>query len=121
MNSQASERPLIDELKKAIETGLAAHELMTPNQFADYVKPFRERFGPNVLRQLDGEELLRLMHGRQDTNSRCLVYWLEFKNDPEFPGNSFGGIAGGSALKFGVYQRQSDGAWMSGSGTEPKV
>jgi 5-methylcytosine-specific restriction enzyme B len=31
------------------------------------------------------------------------------------PGNRFGGIGGGSALKFGIYQRQSNSAWMTGS------
>ena len=55
------------------------------------------------------------MHGRQDSEARCLTYWLEFKNDEEFYGNQFGGIGGGSALKFGIYQRQSDGAWIAGS------
>lgn len=55
------------------------------------------------------------MHGRQDDESRCLCYWLEFKNDEEFWGHRFGGIAGGSALKFGVFQRAADGMWISGS------
>jgi 5-methylcytosine-specific restriction protein B len=40
---------------------------------------------------------------------------LEFKNDEDFAGNQFGGIGGGSALKFGIYQRQSDHAWITGS------
>jgi len=39
-------------------------------------------------------------HGNRDS----LVYWLEFKDDEEFPA-SFGSIAGGSALKFGIYRR----------------
>ena len=68
-----------------------------------------------MLRGLDGEALLRLMHGRESSESRCLAYWLEFKNDDEFTGNRFGGIGGGSALKFGIFQRQSDSAWMTGS------
>ena len=45
---------------------------------------FRERFGPAVLRDLDGEALLRLMHGRLTGETRCLAYWLEFKNYDEF-------------------------------------
>jgi hypothetical protein len=57
---------------------------------------------------LDGNALLRLMHGRESIESRCLAYWLEFKNDDEFAGNRFGGIGGGSALRFGIFQRQSD-------------
>ena len=35
---------------------------------------------------------------------KSLVYWLEFKNDDEFPGTSFGSIAGGSAHKFGLFR-----------------
>ena len=42
-----------------------------------------------------------------------LVYWLEFKNDEEFPG-LLGSIAGGSALKFGIYRNKETGAWMTG-------
>jgi 5-methylcytosine-specific restriction protein B len=88
---------------------------MTPTQIEQQTTLFRDRFGPAVLRGLDGEALLRLMHGRESSESRCLAYWLEFKNDDEFTGNRFGGIGGGSALKFGIFQRQSDGAWMTGS------
>ncbi|WP_233166291.1 McrB family protein [Archangium sp. Cb G35] len=49
-------------------------------------------------------------HGRRDG----LVYWLEFKDDEELPA-IFGSIAGGSALKFGIYRRKETGAWMTGS------
>jgi hypothetical protein len=70
---------------------------------------------------LDGETLLRPMHGRQDTEFRCLAYWLEFKNDDDFTGIRFGGIGGGTLLKFGIYQRQSDGAWVSGSPTKQYI
>src|ERR1035437_649526 len=121
MNTQTLEPRLLAELKASIDRGQAAHEIMTPQQFDEYTNRFRERFGPDALRALDGEALLRAMHGRQDNDSRCLCYWLEFKNDDEFLGYSFGGIGCGRALKFGVYQRQSDGAWMSGKGTQPKV
>ncbi|MBK1620174.1 hypothetical protein CKO42_17350 [Lamprobacter modestohalophilus] len=79
---------------------------------------FRERFGPAVLANLDGEQLLDLMHlhGNQDS----LVYWLEFKNDDEFPAQ-FGSISGGSALKFGLYRRKETGEWMTGSPKQPVV
>ena len=49
-------------------------------------------------------------HGNKDS----LVYWLEFKNDDELPG-VFGSIAGGSALKFGIYRKKATGIWMTGS------
>jgi 5-methylcytosine-specific restriction protein B len=106
---------LFDELKAALKQGLASGKLLTPDRIEQQTKLFRERFGPEVLEELDGEALLRLMHGRLSGEARCLAYWLEFKNDDEFAGNQFGGIGGGSALKFGIFQRQSDKAWMTGS------
>jgi 5-methylcytosine-specific restriction protein B len=112
---------LSEELKTKLDRGLATGELMSPEQVGEHTARFRERFGPDALRGLDGEPLLRLMHARQDSSSRCLVYWLEFKNDDEFAGDRFGGIGGGSAMKFGIYQRQSDGAWMSGAHAQPHV
>lgn len=79
---------------------------------------FRARFGPDVLSNLDGEDLLNTMqrHGSQDS----LVYWLEFKNDDELPA-VFGSIAGGSALKFGLYNRRETGEWMTGSSQQQTV
>ena len=121
MNLHPLDPRLREELKNAVERGLASGELMLPAQVAEHTNIFRDRFGPNVLRGLDGEELLLLMHGRQDSNSRCLAYWLEFKNDDEFAGYRFGGIGGGSALKFGIYQRQNDGAWITGSNTQQEI
>jgi 5-methylcytosine-specific restriction enzyme B len=114
MNASNLDPRLFNELTAALDRGLASGELMTPTQIEQQTTLFRDRFGPAVLRGLDGEALLRLMHGRESSESRCLAYWLEFKNDDEFAGNRFGGIGGGSALKFGIYQRQSDGAWMAG-------
>ena len=52
-------------------------------------------------------------HGNQDS----LVYWLEFKSDPEFPTRKFGSISGGSALKFGFYKNKDSGEWMTGHPT----
>ncbi|HJQ67846.1 MAG TPA: AAA family ATPase [Blastocatellia bacterium] len=69
---------------------------------------FKRRFGPDVLKNLDGEDLLKLMHDHSNRNS--LVYWLEFKDDDELPAK-FGSIAGGSALKFGIFRRRETGAW----------
>ncbi len=103
MSAAILESQLFDELKTALDRGLASGELMTSVQIEQQITLFRGRFGPAVLRGLDGEALLRLMHGRESSESRCLAYWLEFKNDDEFAGNRFGGIGGGSALKFGIF------------------
>jgi 5-methylcytosine-specific restriction protein B len=112
---------LLQELKTALERHLATGKSMTPAQIRQQTELFRDRFGPAVLRQLDGEALLEVMHGRDDPEHRCLMYWLEFKNDEEFAGYRFGGIGGGAAMKYGIYQRQSDHEWMGGSPMTPHV
>lgn len=103
---------LIHELKETERRLDDEGKLHSRAQLEGFYALFRERFGPERLRNLDGDELLSLMHdhGRRDG----LVYWLEFKDDEEFPA-IFGSIAGGSALKFGIYRRKETGAWMTGS------
>ncbi|WP_164483702.1 MULTISPECIES: AAA family ATPase [unclassified Polaromonas] len=107
------------ELRTLHAKGVANGDIPAPVQLDKQTSLFRARFGPLALQAVDGEELLKLMHGRQDNEARCMAYWLEFKNDDEFAGNSFGGIRGGTALKFGIYQRQQDGAWTSGTPRAP--
>ena len=86
----------------------AEGKLLSRAQLDQFYAAFRGRFGPDVLAGLDGEALLDLMHAQKDS----LVYWLEFKNDDEFPAR-FGSIAGGSALKFGIFKRKETGAWTT--------
>jgi 5-methylcytosine-specific restriction protein B len=99
-------------LTKTHENLLQQGTLLSSERLSNCFSLFRAHFGLEVLKKLDGEELLNLMHARPSKDS--LVYWLEFKNDDEFPAK-FGSIAGGSALKFGFYWRQETGAWMTGS------
>ena len=58
-------------------------KLLSREQLEACYRTFRSRFGPDVLAKLDGEELLETMHTHSNKDS--LVYWLEFKNDEEFP------------------------------------
>lgn len=93
-------------------------KLPSLDKLAQYYATFRDRFGPDRLRSLDGEALLEYMHAHSNRDS--LVYWLEFKNDEEFP-HRFGSIAGGSALKFGVFQSAQSGEWITGSPQNQQV
>ena len=90
-------------------------ELLSRRQIRQQTGTFGELFGPDALSAIDWETLLRRMHGRLEGDSKCLAYWLEFKNDEEFEGYRFGSIGGGSALKFGLYQSPEDGTWLRGS------
>ncbi len=87
--------------------------LLTREQVSSMLARFRERFGPEALAGLDGVALLTRLHARGNKDS--LVHWLEFKEDEELTTSTFGSIAGGSALKFGLYQSVETGAWMTGS------
>lgn len=107
-----TQQKIINRLLKLYEEKRNAGALPSSQQLEEYYRLFRQKFGPDVLQGLDGEPLLNLMHdfGTRDS----LVYWLEFKNDPEFP-NIFGSIAGGSALKYGIFRRKETGAWTTGT------
>jgi 5-methylcytosine-specific restriction protein B len=61
-------------------------EIVSKERLKECYTLFRERFGPERLKSLDGELLLNMMHAHGNKDS--LVYWLEFKNDEEFPAES---------------------------------
>lgn len=108
------------ELQAALRTTLQRleqrGEVLANDRLHAYYARFRERFGPEALASVDGPALLDRMHGRGEARD-SLTYWLEFKNDDEFPGDRFGGIGGGSSLKFEIY-RSRKGEWMRGRGTK---
>jgi 5-methylcytosine-specific restriction protein B len=113
--------PRIEADLRQIQDSLAADgTLISRPQLQRYYDTFRREFGPEVLRSLDGQQLLERMHAHGNRDS--LVYWLEFKDDDVFPSiSAFGSIAGGSALKFGVYRRAETGTWATkGTGSAPK-
>src|SRR5262245_13714043 len=84
-------------------------ELLSTQRVQASYAAFRSRFGPDLFKSLDGLALLNAMHAHG--NKESLVYWLEFKNDDEFPGPTFGSIAGGSAHKFGLFRRKETNQW----------
>lgn len=106
------------EIHQMYEKKLASGDLLTIDQLNGYYSLFRQKFSPDRLSNIDGEELLDYMHNTSNRNS--LVYWLEFKNDDEFPA-LFGSIAGGSSLKFGLYRRRETGQWTTGSPQNQRV
>ena len=106
------------ELKELYKTLEIEGKLLSGEQLAGYYSTFHSRFGSDRLKNLDGEALLNTMHDMQDRDS--LVYWLEFKNDEEFPSPRFGSIAGGSAFKFGLFRKKETGRWTAGPPQNPE-
>lgn len=78
---------------------------------------FQEKFAPDILSALSGEELLRKMFYSGDSNKENLCYYLEFhiKNR-----ELFGSVAGGSAFKFNLFYQKKNSSWMTGSATKPQ-
>jgi len=111
--AQALDPRIVDELKAKYKTGREKGDLLSREQLARYYSAFRTRFGPDRLKALDGEEMLEVMHNHGNRDS--LVYWLEFKDDDEFPSPKFGNISGGSAHKFGLFRKKGTGKWIGGS------
>ena len=104
------------ELKDALATLANRGDLLSQDQIDSAYAVFRERFGPEKLSAVDGKALLDLMHLHGSKES--LVYWLEFKNDDDFPGPKLGSIAGGSAHKFGLFRRKETGLWVNAKGDD---
>jgi 5-methylcytosine-specific restriction protein B len=114
MLEPAVRQRLHDQLQKLNVEG----KLLSRVQLEQFYSTFRNRFGPDRLASLDGETLLECMHALVSKDS--LVYWLEYKNDDEFPAR-FGSIAGGTSLKYGIFKRKETGAWTTaGEGNYPK-
>src|SRR6266487_934749 len=103
---------ITERLKKLHKSLEEKGELYSREQLTVYYNTFRNRFGPDKLKNLDGEALLNIIHDIGNRDS--LVYWLEFKDDEEFP-SRFGSIAGGSAHKFGLFRKKETGKWTTGS------
>jgi 5-methylcytosine-specific restriction protein B len=109
-----------DDLSDIAAKFRSEEKLLTDRQLKQFYQTFRERFGPEELRRLDNAPLLDKLHNHNSHES--LVYWLEYKDDEEFPTSRFGSILGGSALKFGIFVRKETGSWMGrtpGSGNVP--
>ncbi|MEO8973427.1 MAG: AAA family ATPase, partial [Ktedonobacteraceae bacterium] len=107
------------ELRERYAKLTAEGKLLSREQLESYYATFRRHFGPERLKSLDGQELLETMHSHGTKDS--LVYWLEFKNDDEFPTLQFGSIAGGAAHKFGLFRRKENNQWISGPPTGEQV
>src|SRR6266700_940276 len=111
------DKKLSQELRELFNKLFSEGKLLSESQADTFRHTFHNRFGPDILKNLDGEALLETMHGQGKDN---LPYWLEFKNDDEFPTRQFGSISGGSAFKFGIFRRKETGTWTAGSPINPK-
>src|SRR6266436_3638310 len=112
------DKRIAHELRERYRSLEGEGKFLSDKQLTEYYNTFRSRFGPDRLKNLDGEALLNLMHDIGNKDS--LVYWLEFKDDEEFPSTRFGSISGGSSFKFGLFRKKETGKWTTGYPQNPK-
>ena len=84
----------------------------------DLYDKFNRKFSPETLKRIPDKDLLITLFYSEAKTGDSLCHWLEFNQDIR---RYCGGIAGGSAYKYKLYQRRKDGAWVTGSASKPKL
>ncbi|MDD4291018.1 MAG: AAA family ATPase [Clostridia bacterium] len=85
--------------------------------FEKYYKEFCDKFSPEMLQCVEGEELLKYIFLSGD-NKDNMCWWLEF-NQPIH--EYFGSIKSGTACKYGLFFSKEKGAWVTGSSQKPII
>jgi len=79
---------------------------------------FKKKFSPEMLQSLTDKELLGYVFLTSDGKNDSLCDYLEFDQQIK---KAFGGIPGGASFKYGLFQRQSDGKWVTGNSRNPEI
>ncbi|MCR5289312.1 MAG: AAA family ATPase [Treponema sp.] len=113
----------VDEYKRAakvLKKFAETTESLTITELSDIEKArneFLDRFSPDKLEGLSDEKLLEKVFYTQGNNTESLCYWIEKNKECK---QYFGSISGGSAYKFGLFQKQENGKWFTGSPQKPQ-
>lgn len=86
-------------------------------EFNENRELFMRKFAPEKLMALSDEDLLQSIFYTTGDNTDSLCCWIEMNKDCRM---AFGSIAGGSAYKFGLFQRKETGVWTTGSPNSPQ-
>lgn len=90
---------------------------VTTEELDSIREEFLSKYSPEKLLSLTDEKLLKTIFYSVDVSNDNLCYFLEFNiNSRKY----FGSISGGSAFKFGLFQKNDDGQWTTGSPKHPK-
>lgn len=81
------------------------------------MQEFQNHFSPEKLQELSEDDILQYIFYTTGDNTNSLCCWLEMNKDCR---NYFGSISGGSAYKFGLFQKKETGIWMTGSPQKPQ-
>ena len=91
----------------------------TLSEDAEYLRhEFEAEFGPAVLNNLSGKDLLTKLFYSDKENKDNLCYVLERHKEIR---ELYGSIAGGSAFKFGLFYHKKNHHWTTGSPSKPQI
>lgn len=103
---------LKDRIFKEYEAYQQKDEFRSTEFLMGKLEYFKNKFGPEAL-DISGRDLLMKIHRPiKPDEEQSLMYWLENKNDDEFP-NYFGRITVGSSGDFRVYFSPPDNCWKN--------
>ncbi len=114
MTAEFTGYPIAEKMVQEVEANRLEPHKKSEGEIYEIYREFQKRFSPDFLNSLVGNEILYNIfltaYGRDS-----LCHWLEYGTDCEL----FGSIAGGSAFKYGLFQRKEDGKWNTGSPQHP--
>ncbi len=81
------------------------------------MEEFKAAYSPEKLEALDDDSLLSALFYSLGDNTKALCCYIEMNKACR---SYFGSIAGGSAYKFGLFQKKETGLWTTGSPQKPQ-
>lgn len=106
-------RELIELIKQTYKDNRNSVDFPLEEVLDQKIQLFQEKFGPDALMAVNGKELLLKLHRpKVEGEEQSLAYWLEKKNDEEFP-DYFGRSAVGHAGQFRVYFSPQADSWRN--------
>lgn len=103
--------PLTPEWFKAKAVEFASEEPKALEMYSNFVT----KYGPDALKAVEGEDLLKLLFLNGDCKDLC--HELEYvKLNAEY----FGSIRSGSAYKYPMYYDKNNASWVCGTAGNPK-
>lgn len=91
-----------------LETGFEFEK--TDDEINALIAEFNAKFSPENLMTYSDDELMEAMFYTAAQTNDSMAWWLEFHKDMR---SQFGSIAGGTSLKYGIYQNKEE-EWITG-------
>lgn len=97
-----------------LETGFEFEK--TEDELKTLLSEFNAKFSPERLKAYSDDELMEAMFYTAAQTNDSMTWWLEFHKDMR---GQFGSIAGGTSLKYGIYQNK-DEEWITGGSSNKR-